>query len=138
MSGTTGVHVCGDCVCVQSPPDPLRVITWVDEGRAMAEAEGDLDIYTSDQLTAALTDIQARAARPVLVLVLTGLAFCDSSGLGVMVGAVKRAKVRGGAVALVEASEQLQQVLRTTGLDVLLPSFATLEDAWEHLDAVAL
>jgi len=137
MSGTTDVHVCGDCCCAPSPLDPLKVITWVDGGRAMAEAGGDLDIYTSDQLAAALTDIQGRAARPVLVLVLTDLAFCDSSGLGVMVGAVKRAKVRGGAVALVETPDYLRRTLRVTGLDVLLPSFETLEDAWRHLDAVA-
>lgn len=137
MTGPLGVHVCGDCCCVQSPLDPLKVITWVDEGRAMAEAGGDLDVYTAQQLAAALTDIQARAARPVLVLVLTGLTFADSSGLGVMVGAVKRAKVRGGAVALVETPEYLQRTLRVTGLDVLLPSFGTLEDAWRYLDAVA-
>lgn len=137
MNGTSGVHVCGDRCCVSSPLDPLKVITWVDDGRAMAEAGGDLDIYTSDQLAAALTDIQGRAGRPVLVLVLTDLAFCDSSGLGVMVGAVKRAKVRGGAVALVETPDYLRRILRTTGLDVLLPAFDTLEDAWRHLDAVA-
>jgi anti-sigma B factor antagonist len=137
MSGTTDVHVCEDCCRVATPPKPLKVITWVDEGRAMAEVAGDLDIYTAQQLTAALTDIQARARRPVLVLVLPGLAFCDSSGLGVLVGAVKRAKVHGGAVALVETPEHLQRVLRTTGLDVLLPSFGSLEDAWAHLDVVA-
>jgi anti-sigma B factor antagonist len=73
----------------------------------------------------------------VLVLVLTGLAFADSSGLGVLVGAYKRAKVRGGAVALVESPEHLQRVLRITGLDTLLPAFDTLEAAWAHLDGAA-
>lgn len=137
MNGPTGVHVCGDCCCLQSPLDPLKTITWIDGGRAMAEVGGDLDLYTTEQLAAALTDIQARAPRPVLVLVLTDLAFADSNGLGVLVGAYKRAKVRGGGVALVETPEYLRRILRTTGLDVLLPSFDTLEDAWRHLDGVA-
>jgi anti-sigma B factor antagonist len=136
VNESTGLHEGGDCVCVQ-PPDPLKTVTWVDEGRAMAEVAGDLDVYTAQQLAAALTDIQARAHRPVLVLVLTGLAFCDSSGLGVLVGAYKRAKVRGGAVALAEVPEHLQRVLRTTGLDTLLPAFDSLEAAWSHLDGVA-
>jgi anti-sigma B factor antagonist len=138
VTGPAGVHECADCVCVQGPPpEPLKVITWLDEGRAMVEVSGDLDMFTSLQLAAALTGIQSTAHRPVLVLVLTDLAFADSNGLGVLVSAYKRAKVRGGAVALVEVPEHLQRVLRVTGLDALLPAFESLEDAWAYLDRVA-
>jgi anti-sigma B factor antagonist len=113
---------------------PLSVETWFDCGRAVAEVSGEIDVYTVKQLDAAVAEVQKLARRPVLVLVLAGLRFCDSSGLGVMVAALKRARQAGGAVALVGVPEHLGKVLRVTGLDAILPVFKTIEDAFGHLD----
>lgn len=111
------------------------MVTWLDRGRAVAELVGELDVYTARELAAALTAIQKRAQRSVLVLVLTKLAFADSTGLGVMIAAVKRAKQDGGTVALVETPEYFRKVLRITGLDTVLPGFESIEDAFAWLDA---
>jgi len=116
---------------------PLGVVTWLDRGRAMAELVGELDVYTSRQLAEALVDVQKSARRPVLVLVLEELTFADSSGLGVMVGALKRARADGGAVALVGTPSYFAKVLRITGIDKVLPTFDSFEDAWAWLDETA-
>ena len=103
----------------------------------MAELIGELDVYTSRQLAESLAAVQKTARRPVLVLVLDQLTFADSSGLGVMVGAVKRAKSQGGAVALTGTPEYFAKTLRITGIDKVLPSFSSFEEAWTWLDETA-
>ena len=116
---------------------PFHVATRVDQGHATAEIAGEIDIFAWKRLSTSLAEIQARAERPGLVLVLTDLAFIDSSGLGALVTAMRRARQAGGAVALVRAPDSLLKTLRITGLSELLPSFNSLEAAWAHLDGVA-
>jgi anti-sigma B factor antagonist len=112
----------------------LAVATWLDRGRAMAELCGELDVYSARFLSEKLMAVQHQAPRPVLVLVLENLEFADSSGLGVMVGALKRARAKGGAVALCSTPANLRRVLEITGLDRVLPSFDSLEASWAWLD----
>lgn len=105
-----------DCVCARAGIGPLEVVTRLDLGRAAAELTGELDVYTARELGAALTEIQKRARRPRLVLVLTNLAVADSCALGVMIAAVKRAKQAGGGVALVEVPEFFAKICGLPGL----------------------
>jgi anti-sigma B factor antagonist len=66
--------------------------------------------------------------------VLTDLSFMDSTGLGLLIGAHKRAVMAGGRVALVGTAPHLKGMLLVTGLAKLLPSFDTLDAAWGWLD----
>jgi anti-sigma B factor antagonist len=110
------------------------VATRIDGRRAVVEVAGGVDIYTAPELRAALKDAQARAERAQAVVVLEHLSFIDSTGLGLLVAAHKRAVVAGGRVALVQASGNLLRVLRITGLDRLMPSFDGLDAAFAWLD----
>lgn len=69
------------------------------------------------------------------VVALSGLEFCDSSGLGVLVGAFKRARDREGGLSLFGASTSLLRVLRVTGLVRVMPAFDHRTDALGWLDA---
>lgn len=111
---------------------PLEVETRLDGGRAVVRLTGELDIFSVRELAAALGLVQRRAPDPGVLFLLDGLAFCDSSGLGVLVGTFKRAKAAGGAVALVAVPGFLVKMLRITGLAGLLPYFPTFEEgrAW--------
>lgn len=112
----------------------MRVATWVDHQRGVVEVVGDVDVYTAPELRAALLQPQDKAERPNLVVLLADLAFMDSSGLGLLVGAHKRAVMAGGRVALVGARESLLRVLRVTGLSKVLPAFDDAEAAFAWLD----
>jgi anti-sigma B factor antagonist len=114
----------------------LNIEVWLDYGRTVVELVGDVDVYATADLRSELFSLSSEHARRVVVM-LAGVKFMDSSGLGVLVGAVKRARALGGAVVLVEPREHLVKVLRMTGLTPrVLPVCASLEDALAHLDTL--
>lgn len=116
------------------PTTWLDVDATFDDGRAIVTVGGELDIYSCADLRGALLALSG-AGHHRLALVLGELAFCDSSGLGVLIGAYKRASAAGGGVALVEVPGPLLRTLRITGLTNHLPAFPALAEAFVWLDA---
>jgi anti-anti-sigma factor len=55
--------------------------------------------------------------------------FCDSAGLQVLVGAYKHARSQDGQVMLVLAGAAVSRILAITGVDHMIPTFATLDEA---------
>jgi anti-sigma B factor antagonist len=103
-----------------------------DDWRVLA-VTGEIDAYTSPRLREELRhDIDGGARR--IVVDLRGVEFMDSTGLGVLVSALKRVKEGGGGevnddgrLSLVCTSPQILRVLSVTGLDkvfVVAPSVA--------------
>ncbi len=76
---------------------------------------GSLDIATSPTLRAALMEAAERDDHEIVVD-LSHLAFLDSTGLGALIGAHKRAAEHGGSVRLVAQEGQILRLLRITGL----------------------
>ena len=76
---------------------------------------GSLDIATSPSLRATLMEAADRAKHEIVVD-LTQLDFLDSTGLGALIGAHKRAAEHGGSVRLVAQEGQILRLLRITGL----------------------
>jgi anti-sigma B factor antagonist len=97
--------------------------------------EGELDAYSGPKLRQLLLE-QSEAKHHTLVVDLSGLTFTDSSGIGILVGAFKRANARGGAVCLLSPSGQLAKLLKMTGLTRVFPVFTCLQDALDLLDTL--
>jgi len=116
---------------------PLSAEVWLERGRVAARVRGDLDIFSAGELAAALTAAQREAPDPGVLFLLDELGFADSSGLGVLVGAFKRARAAGGRVALVGVPDFLRKTLRIAGLAAHLPSFPTYEEAWAWIERPA-
>ncbi len=76
---------------------------------------GSLDIATSPSLRAALMEAADRDKHEIVVD-LTHLEFLDSTGLGALIGAHKRAAEHGGSVRIVAQEGQILRLLRITGL----------------------
>ncbi|GAB3852499.1 hypothetical protein GCM10029963_42190 [Micromonospora andamanensis] len=55
--------------------------------------------------------------------------FLDSTGLGVLVGALKRLRTADGTFALVCDKEPLLKIFRITALDQVFPLYPTVEAA---------
>ncbi len=82
-------------------------------------AHGEIDVATSPALRSELAAVLA--LRPVEVtLDLSDVSFVDSSGLGVLVGALKRLRETGGErFAIVGAQDAVRKIFSITGLNTL-------------------
>ncbi len=101
-----------------SDPGPafsVEVSPPVDGGVATVRVAGEIDIATVDLLAAAL-DPLVEAGATEIVLDMAEVLFIDSSGLAVLAGLA----ARGTKVAIRHASEILERIVKTTGLDEVL------------------
>jgi anti-anti-sigma factor len=90
-----------------------------DGGGACLRLAGELDLSTAPELAAAI-DRLAEAGEHRVLLDLTDLTFCDSTGMAVFVRGDNQAVAAGGWLRLTGASGRVERVLRITGLaDVL-------------------
>lgn len=92
--------------------------------------EGEVDVYTAPALKDRLVSLIEDGCVNVIVD-LDKVSFIDSSGLGVLVGALRRARERDGAVRIVCARENILKIFRITGLDKVFPIFADTAEARE-------
>jgi anti-anti-sigma factor len=88
----------------------------VGESSVRVAPQGELDIATAEQVTAALAQVEAD--RPATILLdLRGLTFLDSTGLRIVVGADTRARDDGRRLVVVQGPEPVQRILHMTRLD---------------------
>ena len=104
-------------------------ITTERQGEALIyKLRGSLDIATSPSLRAALTQ-SASEGKDEIVVDLTKLEFLDSTGLGALIGAHRRALESGSQVRLAVGDGAIARLLNITGLVRVFPTYPTLEDA---------
>ncbi|MDJ0463362.1 STAS domain-containing protein [Streptomyces sp. H27-C3] len=98
---------------------------------------GGIDFHNAPALhTRCLALIEQ--GHPHLVLDLSQVAFCDSSGLNTFINLWHRTQAADGSLALAALPVSLDQVLRLTGLDTLLPVHASAADALSAPGALPL
>jgi anti-sigma B factor antagonist len=78
--------------------------------------KGEVDLYTAPSLKERIADLVS-GGKSKLAVDLAGVEFMDSTGLGVLIGALKRCKEAGGSLSLVAPREPVIKVLSITGLD---------------------
>ena len=89
---------------------------------------GEIDVYTAPKLREQLIKLADDGVRRIVVD-LGMVEFLDSTGLGVLVGALKRAKASGGSFALVCNQPRLLKIFRITGLERVFQMYPTVADA---------
>jgi anti-sigma B factor antagonist len=82
----------------------------------VVSVKGEVDLYTAPSLKERVADLVS-SGQSRLAVDLSGVEFMDSTGLGVLIGALKRSKEVGGSLALIAPREQVIKVLSITGLD---------------------
>lgn len=97
-------------------------------GHTVVEVRGEVDVYTAAQLRERLFEVIGGGSGSVVVD-LTRVDFLDSTGLGVLAGALKRLRLSGGELALVCRSQKLLKIFRITGLDQVFRLYDTVEAA---------
>jgi len=108
----------------------LEIKTQQTDDVCMMTLEGEVDVYTAPRLKESLiAQIESGCSR--IIVDLEGVGFIDSSGLGVLVGGLRRAKERGGAIRLVCTRDNVLKIFRITGLDKVFAIFPDAAEARE-------
>jgi anti-anti-sigma factor len=89
-------------------------------GITIAELAGELDTASAPALREQLLSL-LRPGSSRIYVDLSKVSFCDASGLAVLVGIGRRARLLGGFLRLAAVSPQADRVLRITGLHRHLP-----------------
>jgi anti-sigma B factor antagonist len=89
---------------------------------------GEIDLFTAP-------DFKQHVSAPIdagvshVVVDLSQTTFIDSSSLGVLIGAHRRLKLRGGVLTIVCDNEAITKTFRITGLDGVFNLVAKIDDA---------
>lgn len=98
------------------------------DGICVLELSGEVDVYTSpmvkDKLQALIESDRYR-----IVVNLKDVRYIDSTGLGILIGALKRVREHNGSVNLVITNPQTRKVFEITGLVKIFGIFDTEEQA---------
>ncbi len=103
-------------------------------GPGLITVSGELDYHTGPRLRACL-DEAPLGPGAALVLDLSGLTYCDSIGVAVLVHGYRRAEAAGATLALAGTPADVFRLLRFTGLDRLFSSYDSVESAVRALRA---
>ncbi|MEU9147813.1 STAS domain-containing protein [Streptomyces sp. NPDC048349] len=97
------------------------------DGAVVLELAGELDHDTAQPLREALDAAVPRGGR--LLVDLTGLGFCDSTGLNVLLQSRLAAREAGGSVELAGLRGSVARMFRITGADGVFPVHADVAQA---------
>jgi anti-sigma B factor antagonist len=104
---------------------------------AVLQVSGEVDVYTAPMLREQIRDLAAKGAVH-LIADLGQVGFLDSTGLGVLVGGLKRLREAGGSLTLVITAPRIVRLFQITGLTKVLaihPTVAaaiTADPHWQH------
>lgn len=84
-------------------------------GATVLAVGGEIDVYTAPKLRDAITDLVTAGVYEIVVD-MSAVEFLDSTGLGVLVGGLKKVRGHDGSLQLVCHQERLLKIFRITGL----------------------
>ena len=102
-----------------APAPDFEVTATMTDRKATVTVRGEVDVYTAPQLRDRLYNVLADGAEAV-ILDLAGMSFIDSTGLGVIVGTLKRLRESGGDLTLRAPTRSTRKVLEITGLNRII------------------
>ncbi|HEY8313329.1 MAG TPA: STAS domain-containing protein [Candidatus Baltobacteraceae bacterium] len=81
----------------------------------VVDLNGEIDVYTSPKVKDAIGDLIDKGHYN-LIINLEKVRYIDSTGLGVLIGGLKRVREHGGTVNLVCTNPQIKKIFDITGL----------------------
>ena len=97
-------------------------------GRTVIAVSGEIDVYTAPRLREMLIRL-VDEEKYHLIVDMEGVEFLDSTGLGVLVGGLKRVRSHDGGIDLVCTQGRILRIFRITGLSKVFSIFDSVEQA---------
>lgn len=96
--------------------------------KTVLAVRGEVDVYTAPRLRERLVELVGEGKHQIVVD-LEGVDFLDSTGLGVLVGGLKRLRSHEGDLVLVCTQQRILKVFEITGLTKVFSIFKSIDDA---------
>ena len=96
--------------------------------RTVLRLAGEFDVYTAPQLRERVIELVDGGTRHILAD-LREVTFLDSTGLGALIGALKRLRAGDGSLTLVTGAERILRLFRVTGLNRVFVVRASVQEA---------
>lgn len=106
----------------------LRLDVTERDGWAVLAVGGEVDVATAPRLREQLIGLVNEGSHRIVVD-LTAVDFLDSTGLGVLVGALKRVRTHDGDLALVCNEPRILKVFEITGLTKVFAMHTDVDQA---------
>ena len=96
----------------------LKVTSRTQGDHTVISVTGEIDLYTAPRLQSELmTALGTHPAR--LIVDMSGVEFCDSTGINVLLAGHRQARERGGELQLAAPGAAIRKVLQVTGLEAV-------------------
>jgi anti-sigma B factor antagonist len=112
----------------QEEPMDLGLDVTERNGYSVLAVHGEVDVYTAPRFRERLIEL-ASAGKLRVVVDLEGVDFLDSTGLGVLVGGLKRLRSNDGDLSLVCTQSRILKVFEVTGLTKVFEIFESVDAA---------
>jgi anti-sigma B factor antagonist len=106
----------------------LKLDDHMKDGIRVVDVEGEIDVYTAPRLRELLIELVNKGDYQ-LVVNMEKVEFLDSTGLGVLVGGLKRVRAHDGSLDLVCRQERILKIFRITGLTKVFGIHDTVDEA---------
>ena len=110
----------------------MEISTRKDQACTIVDLVGEVDIHGTPQLKEALSSLTKEGSLKLLVN-LSKVTYIDSSGLGVLVGALKEATKQGGRLVLAGMTRDVKTVFDLTRLAKFFEIYDDEATAKSHL-----
>jgi len=102
------------------PAVELNVSSRSHGDHVIVTAAGEIDLYTAPKLQSDLAAIIEGAAPATrVVLDMSGVEFCDSTGMNALLAGLRQVRGRGGDLELAAPRPAVMKILQVTGLDAV-------------------
>ncbi len=106
----------------------LKLGHYAKDGIEVIDIRGEIDMYTAPRLRELLIDLVSKGSYQLAVN-LEKVGFLDSTGLGVLVGGLKRVRAHDGSLDLVCTQQRILKIFRITGLTEVFGIYETADQA---------
>jgi anti-sigma B factor antagonist len=111
----------------------LSLDTRTEGAKTVIEVAGEIDVYTAPRLREQIVQL-VDEGKYHLIVDMENVEFLDSTGLGVLVGGLKRVRAHDGSLHLVCTQERILKIFRITGLTKVFPLHGSVAEAVEASD----
>jgi anti-sigma B factor antagonist len=106
----------------------LTLATRTEGDRMVLEIGGEVDVYTAPKMREQIVDLVSTGHHH-LIVDMENVEFLDSTGLGVLVGGLKRVRAHDGSLQVVCTQERILKIFRITGLTKVFPIRSSVSEA---------